>query len=111
MGAWTEKRIFELDGGRLSLEFTNTMGGLRGVNPDERITGYADLAWWAQQVGLIDLRRMEELIIRAAAHPRLAAQAHAAAIEAREALHDVVLATLEEREPPSAALEPVNRWM
>ena len=44
MGAWAEKRIFDLDGGRLSLEFTNTMSGLRVVKPHERITEYADLA-------------------------------------------------------------------
>ncbi len=111
MSAFAERRIFDLDGGRLSLEFLNTMGGLRGVRPDERLTDYADLPWWAQQVGLIDRRRMQELIALAGQHPRRAQQALAEAVAAREALHAVVLAAIEGRSPPAADLAQVNGWI
>src|ERR1700694_2840661 len=111
MGAFADRHVFELDGGRLSLELVNTMSGLRGERPEERITAYADLPWWAQQVGLIDRRRMQELIAEAEAHPRRAEQARGEAIEAREALHDVIVAALEKREPPAAQLAIVNRWV
>ena len=87
------------------------MGGLRGEKPEDRITGVADLSFWAQQAGLIERRRMQELIAEAEQHPRRASQALAEALAAREALHDVVLAAIEGRAPPAAALETVNRWI
>jgi predicted RNA-binding Zn ribbon-like protein len=111
MGAFADRHNFELDGGRLSLEFVNTMSGLREVRPEERITAYADLAWWAQQVGLIDRRRMQELIAEAGAHPRKAEEAREEALAAREALHDVIVAALGQREAPAAQLAIVNRWV
>jgi predicted RNA-binding Zn ribbon-like protein len=111
MGAYADKVRFEFDGGRPSLEFVNTVAGLRGVQPREQITGYADLAFWAEQLGLIDRRRMQELIGEAGRHPRKAAEALADAISARETLHEVLLAALEEREPPEAALNALNAWI
>lgn len=111
MGAFADRHTFELDGGRLSLEFVNTMSGQRPVSPEERITEYADLPFWARQVGLIDERRMRELIAEAQAHPRKAEQAREEAIAVREALHDVILAVIRQREPPAAQLATVNGWV
>jgi predicted RNA-binding Zn ribbon-like protein len=111
MGAWASRHLFDLVGGRLSLEFVNTTSGMRGERPEERITEYADLTWWAEQVGLVDRRRMQELLAEAEAHPRRAEQAREEAVAAREALHDVILAALLRIEPPAAQLEVVNRWV
>ena len=111
MGALAERHLFEFDGGTPALEFVNTMSGLRVVNPQDWLTEYADLAFWALQMGLIDDARMKELAGEAERHPRKAQQALAAAIAAREALHDVLLAAIEEREPPAPALDAVNAWI
>ena len=111
MGAFAEGHVFEFDGGRPALELVNTMGGLRGVRPNERLTAYPDLAFWALQLGLIDQRRMDALLAAAQGHPRKAALALEEAVVAREALHDVVVATIESREPPAPALEVVNAWI
>jgi predicted RNA-binding Zn ribbon-like protein len=111
MGAFAERRVFDRIGGRLSLDFTNTMSGLRGRNPEERLFEYADLVWWGQQAGLLDQRRAQQLLEEAERHPRRAAQAFETAIAAREALHDVVLAGLQGRVPDAPALEALNSWI
>ncbi len=111
MGAFADRYRFDLDGGRLSLEFLNTLGGLRGVRPEERLVEYADLPWWGHQVGLIDRQRMQALIAEGERHPRRAAQALESARALREALHGVVLAALDGGEPPAADLAQVNGWV
>lgn len=111
MGAYADRHVFEFDAGRPALELVNTMGGLRSVRPNERLTAYEDLAFWALQLGLIDQRRLDALLEQARQHPRRAAQALADAIAAREALHDVVVAAIESREPPAEALHRVNAWI
>ncbi|MGZ6143690.1 MAG: CGNR zinc finger domain-containing protein [Myxococcales bacterium] len=111
MGALAEKFRFDLDGGRVSLDFVNTVSGLRGARPIERLTEYGDLVWWAQQVGLLSKKRAAELYAGAQAHPRRAEAALAEAIRAREALHDVAVAAVEGREPDPAALAIVDRWI
>jgi predicted RNA-binding Zn ribbon-like protein len=111
MGAYAERRIFDKVGGRLCLDYTNTMSGLRGRKPSERLFEYADVVWWGQQTGLVTPRRAEELLAEAQRHPRRAAQAFQDAIVAREALHDVVLAGSEGRPPPPVALEALNLWI
>src|SRR5216683_551384 len=43
---------FDLVGGRPSLDFLNTMSGLRVVNPKEKLLVYPDLIAWARQARL-----------------------------------------------------------
>lgn len=111
-GAREESHEFEFDGGTVSLDFVNTVNGMRGGNdPRDRILAYPDLVYWAEQIGLIESRQAADLYERAELEPGRAANAHAEAIRRREALHDVVLAAVDERPPPEAALETVNRWV
>jgi predicted RNA-binding Zn ribbon-like protein len=112
LGARAERHRFELDGGTVSLDFLNTVSGMRrSANPRDRLQGYGDVVYWAEQVGVIDGRRAAELYRRAEREPQRAAEAHAEAIRRREALHDVVLAAVDRRPAPEAALETVNRWI
>src|SRR4051812_33435405 len=111
-GAREEGHRFELDGGTVSLDFVNTVSGMRGsTSPRDRLQGFADIVYWAEQVGLVDARAAAVLYVRAGREPARAAEAHRAAIRRREALHDVVLAAIDERPVPSAALETVNAWI
>ena len=111
-GAREERHQFEFDGGTVSLDFVNTVSGMRGGNDQrDRILTYPDLIYWAEQIGLIGSRQAADLYERAEREPGRAANAHADAIRRREALHDVVLAAVDERPPPAAALETVNRWV
>src|SRR5438128_10377755 len=111
-GAREESHEFEFDGGTVARDFVNTVRGMRGGNDQrDRILTYPDLVYWAGQIGLIDSRQASDLYERAEREPGRAANAHAEAIRRREALHDVVLAAVDERPPPTAALETVNRWV
>jgi predicted RNA-binding Zn ribbon-like protein len=102
---------FDLVGGRPSLDFLNTMSGLRVVNPSEKLLAYPDLIAWARQARLIDGRRAARLLAEAERHPRRAALALEEAIALREALHDVIVAGTEGREASPAALDTVNQWI
>ena len=46
---WT----FELLGGRLCLDFANTVSGMRGTDPRDRLSDYLDLVAWGRQAGAI----------------------------------------------------------
>jgi len=111
-GAREDRHQFELDGGTISLDFVNTVSGMRGeANPRDRLQGYADIVYWAEQVRLIDSRRAAELYRAAEQSPDLAEAAHALTIERREALHDVALSVIDGRPTPKAALATLNSWI
>ena len=77
-GAREDRHQFEQDGGTISLDFVNTVSGMRGeANPRDRLQGYADIVYWAEQVRLIDSRRAAELYRAAEQSPDLAEAAHA----------------------------------
>jgi predicted RNA-binding Zn ribbon-like protein len=111
-GAREENHQFELDGGTISLDFVNTVSGMRGEShPRDRFAGYPDIVYWAEQVGLIDSRRAAELYRSAEQAPQRAAAALQAAIQRREALHDLVMSAVDGRGTPAAALDTVNTWI
>ena len=111
-GAREDRHQFELDGGTVALDFVNTVSGMRsGGNPRDRLAGYPDVVYWAEQVGLIDSRRAADLYALAEREPERAAAAFGEAIRRREALHDVVLSAIEGRAAPDAGLEIVNAWI
>src|SRR5436190_8747075 len=111
-GARQDRYVFELDGGTIALDFVNTVSGMRGgPHAHDRLAGYDDLVYWAEQVGLIDAAQAARLYERADGEPAAAAKAFASAIRFREALHDVVLAAVDGRAAPAGALETVNRWI
>src|SRR5882762_10193473 len=111
-GAREDRHQFELDGGTVALDFVNTVSGMRsGGNPRDRLAGYPDVVYWAEQVGLIDSRRAADLYALAEREPKRAAAAFGEAIRRREALHDLVLSAIEGGAPPDAGLEIVNAWI
>lgn len=92
---------YVFDAGTIAADFVNTVDGMRGVDPKEHLLGWPELVDWARQAGLIP----------AGAHPRAIDGALQQALRFREALHEVVVAAVEEREPPAGALAEVNRWI
>ncbi|HET9752873.1 MAG TPA: ABATE domain-containing protein [Myxococcales bacterium] len=110
-GARAEKYRFDLDGGTVALDFVNTVSGMRGVRPRERLAAYEDLVYWAQQARLLDKAAAERFYAAGNRHPRRAEEAFARAILTREALNDVVVAAVEREPPPDTALAIVNAWV
>ena len=112
LGAREAKHRFELEGGTIALDFVNTVSGMRGgANPRDRLTGYPDIVFWAEQVGLIDAGQANMLYGEAERHPQRAAAAYAEAIRRREALHDVVLSAIDGQPTPKGALDTLNAWI
>jgi predicted RNA-binding Zn ribbon-like protein len=101
---WT----FELLGGRLCLDFVNTVSGKRVVNARDRLGGYPDLVSWALQAGAVRPPHARRLLAEARRRPADAERAFADAIALREAMHGVFYERAEGREPPRADLERVE---
>jgi len=111
MGALADKFRFDLDGGRVSLDFINTVSGMRETAPREKLTAYPDLVYWAQQAGLLDRKRAAELYDDAEAHPRKAEAAFIEAIRTREALNALVVAAVRKQPGPDWAFERIDAWI
>lgn len=80
-----------LAGGRLSLDFLNTVG-MHAPLVNERLRTYADLVWWALRVGAVAEPDAEALFAAADADPAGAAQVLAEALALREALYRAFVA-------------------
>ena len=102
---------FSLRGGAPSVDFVNTVDGMRVVNETEDLRSYQDLLTWAVQAGLIDARDQARLRGTAAQHPRRAGEALGRARELREALHRVLLASIERRPVDPADLHLLDAWI
>lgn len=110
-GARAEKFRFDLDGGTVALDFVNTVSGMRGKRAQERLLGYEDLVYWAEQAGLLDRLGAARFYAESERHPRRAEEAFGRAILTREALNDVVVAAVDREPPPETALAIVNAWI
>jgi predicted RNA-binding Zn ribbon-like protein len=111
-GARQDRHRFDLEGGTVALDFVNTVSGMREAeNPRDRLLGFEDLVYWAEQVGLIDAPEASRLYDLAERHQARSAAAFVEAIRRREALHDLVLSAVDGRRAPDAALEVVNGWI
>jgi predicted RNA-binding Zn ribbon-like protein len=80
------RKLFELTGGRLCLDFVNTVDNRPSERRRELLETYADLASWSRQSGILSSREEEELLRRADREPRRASKVLARAISLREAL-------------------------
>jgi predicted RNA-binding Zn ribbon-like protein len=99
---------FDLSGGHLGLDFVNTVGGMRGVDPHEHLLGYGDLVAFARQTEAISERLAGRLAAESRRRPEDAARALEAAKIVREALYRVFSDRLEGRAPRRDDLAAVN---
>ncbi|HEX5870323.1 MAG TPA: ABATE domain-containing protein [Longimicrobium sp.] len=97
-----------LIGGRLSLEFVNTVD-THDSYIDDKLTRYADLVWWALHVGMMDESAAAPLFVRAEADPAAAAEVLARALELREAVYRVFVTTRAGDAADAADLAVLNR--
>jgi predicted RNA-binding Zn ribbon-like protein len=100
--------VFDLSGGRLCLDFANTVSGDRSAGPRERLAGYADLVEWARQAGAIEAGHARLLLAEARRRPQDAEAVHREALLLREALYRVFLEVAEGRAPAEDDLALVS---
>lgn len=91
-----------LIGGRLSLEFVNTVD-THAPPLDDKLTRYANLVWWALRVGMLEDAAAAPLFARAEADPAAADDVLARAVELREAIYHLFTATNSGEAPPDDA--------
>ncbi len=94
----TPSRVFDLSGGRLCLDFTNTVSS-RDSKPRERLASYADLLAFARATSALDEQVARRLLDEARRRPGDAEGVLRQAIALREALFRIFLARAEGREP------------
>ncbi len=87
----TERDVSTLDllGGRMSLEFTNTVDWHASDEPAEYLTSYAALVAWGRHVGHLDDRQAERLLEEAHRRPTKANAMHKRALVLREAIYRI----------------------
>ncbi len=107
-GRQGEEYLFELSGGRLCLDFANTVSGSRTVRPTERLRSYGDLVSWSRQAGVVTDGQAERLLRQAGRRPSDAAAVLERAVALREAIYRVFSAVAAGRAPGPADLAGLN---
>jgi predicted RNA-binding Zn ribbon-like protein len=99
---------FELSGGALCLDFTNTWGDRRRPESD-RLRGYDDLLDFAVEAGALERPALTALRRAARRSPARARAAIAGALGLRDALYRLLAAEARGRRPAAGDVEAVNR--
>lgn len=79
--------LFDLEGGALCLDFTNTVDWHASDEPQDRLNDYADLIRWGLATSILDGPQAAQLRELASTQPERAAEAFARAIRLREAIY------------------------
>ena len=107
-GAASAAKKFQFVGGNVCLDFTNTVGGKRGLSTREYLNSYADFVSWCQQAGLLSKSIADVLVQAAALRPDESATALRGAIELREAIYRIFAALASDDSPQASDLEHLN---
>lgn len=100
---------FELVGGRLCLDFVNTVSAWpRGPDTREDLPDYDHLLAWAQATGTLTRQGAAALRAQADARPDLARRAHREALVLRDALYRVFRAVIDRSTPAASDVERVD---
>jgi predicted RNA-binding Zn ribbon-like protein len=107
----------KLVGGRLCLDFINTVDGRKGYSPSrsvdtvlsDKLAEYSDLVGWSRHSGIVTATEAERLIQASKRNVREAKQVLDRAVALREALHRIFKAVMTDRRPPTADLETMNK--
>jgi predicted RNA-binding Zn ribbon-like protein len=97
----------EFIGGRLCLDFANTVDWRRRAEPEELLPDYLGLVDWSVRAGTVSLTDARRLAAAARKDPRGAAAAFAKALVLREAFYRTVLAHVHGETPPELDLAQV----
>jgi len=99
-----------LVGGRLCLDFVNTVDGRKNDSSPlgDKLDAYSDLVAWSRHSGIVTAADAARLIKECKQKPAAANTVLRRAIALREALHRIFKAAMMERAPRSIDLETVN---
>jgi len=96
-----QTQIFELTGGRLCLDFTNTVEDRPSDHPHELFNNYSDLVTWSSQAQVLSDQEAQQLLAGAERQPGEASSVLAQAIAVREAIYRIFKAVAQDEMPES----------
>jgi predicted RNA-binding Zn ribbon-like protein len=100
---------FHLSGGRLCLDFANTVSWRASGRPIDRLAGYGDLIAWGRQTRLLSAGDAARLAREAARRPAAVGRVLAEARALRETIYRLFRALAEGRAAGAAELASLNR--
>ena len=104
-GQGADPALPRLLGGRLGLDFVNTVEGPLGARPRDFLLGYPDLVRWGRHVDLLSDAAADRLRHEGDRRPAEAALAFARAVALRDALTRIFRAVARGDAPPEADLQ------
>jgi predicted RNA-binding Zn ribbon-like protein len=100
--------VFDLSGGRLCLDFTNTLSNRAHDVPQEHLQSYEDLIAWSLQTNIFTPDEAQQLLTLAEQSVELAEQTYKQAILLREALFRIFQTLTLDKAPLEADLTLLN---
>lgn len=97
-----------LDGGRPSLDFTNTVSTRKGARVHEYLVDFGEWLKWCGRSGLLPSSRLARIAELASKHPRLAHHAWQKVMTRRETIYRVFLAHSTQNHPGPSDLALFN---
>lgn len=101
--------VFELTGGRLALDFANTVDHRPADRRRDLLQEYADLVAWGRQAGVLAAEEADELLRAARRRPAAARDALRRATALREGLYGIFAALADGRTPDAADVALLER--
>jgi predicted RNA-binding Zn ribbon-like protein len=98
-----------LVGGRLCLDFANTMHGRLSAEPRDDLSDYAGLVSWAKRARVLSAREAQVLQREAARQQKGARAVLLRAKILRDALYEIFSAVADKRTPPRSELAALNK--
>ena len=102
---------FDLDGGHPVLDFTNTVDWRGTAREHDWLGDFSDLLAWCHRTGFLPDPLLETLACHAELHPNQAASALKLARTLREAIFELLHASIESRAPRLQDMELFNRHL
>lgn len=99
----------DLVGGELCLDYANTVGNHKSLDPHEHVGSYPALVGWSQHAGIIGQDKARILLADASRRPEEAKRAYARAIAVREALYRIFSSYSADGSPRAADLAILNK--
>lgn len=107
----TDHPPFEWIGGSTCLDFVNTVSWNQFPRDHERLGSYGDLLEWADRTGVLDSAEVRQLRRAGKAESAAGDAALERAHRLREAIHEVLLARAEARDPDPRLADAFNRFL
>lgn len=104
-------RLFELTGGRLCLDFANTVDDRPTDRPSDRLTGYAELIAFGRQAGICSEAEARDLRGAEKDNPRVTKRLFRSAVELRETIYRIGSAVASGSSPSAKDLEALGTTM